>query len=58
MALLLSTAQTLNRGAEALGRRISFRVVDVDGAATGWTESGIARANEEQKILGWHQDVD
>ncbi len=49
----------LNRDAEALGRRISLRVVDVGGAATGWTESGLARANEQiddddQKIPGWH----
>ena len=53
------TISTLNRDAEALGRRISFRVVDVGGAATGCTESGIARANEQiddedQKIPGWH----
>ena len=51
------TISTLNRDAEALGRRISFRVVDVGGAATGGTESGIARANEQiddedQKIPG------
>ncbi len=50
--------RTLNRDAEALGRRISFRVVDVGGAATGGTESGLARANEQiddddQKIPGW-----
>ena len=32
----------LNRDAEALGRRISFRVVDVGGATTGATEFGIA----------------
>ncbi len=34
---------TLNRDAASLGRRISFRVVDVGGAATGETESDIAR---------------
>ena len=49
----------INRDAEALGHRISFRVVDVGGAATRGTESGIARANEQiddedQKIPGWH----
>ena len=53
------TSSTLNRDAEALGRRISFRVVDTCGSATGWTESGIARANEQideedQKLSGWH----
>ena len=43
----IPTISTLNRDAEALGRRIAFRVVDVGGSATGWTESGIARANEQ-----------
>ena len=53
------TISTLNRYAEALGRRISFRVVDVGGSTTECTESGIARANEQiydegQTIPGWH----
>ena len=41
------TISTLNRYAEALGRRISFRVVDVGGSATRWTESAIALADEQ-----------
>ena len=39
------TISTLNRYAEGLVRRISFRVVDVGGSATACTEFGIAPAN-------------
>ena len=40
------TIGTLNRYAEALGRRSAFRVIDLGASATGWMESGIARGND------------
>ena len=56
---MMNDVSTLNCDAEVLSRRISFRVVDVGGSATGWTESAIARTNEQiddddQKTPGWH----